>query len=119
GAVPAGKGSSVILKKDDSTLTVNVMNYSELQVNAENCAVYGVDADDSDKVQLQVSSLSFESTKAQVSGASDKFEYYEGASTESFSYYESKNRVYSLRIYVNKSTGKVSQIIIRNENWSY
>jgi hypothetical protein len=119
GAVPAGKGSSVILKKDDSTLTVNVMNYSELQVNAENCAVYGVDADDSDKVQVQVSSLSFESTKAQVSGASDKFEYYEGASTESFSYYESKNRVYSLRIYVNKSTGKVSQIIIRNENWSY
>lgn len=127
-----GGGDTAAIKierngKDEYVLSI--ANFASYQTIPENCAVYAVDADDSDKIPVKLpGNISFDSTKADVENyVSDKFSYYNrtaynGTTYHEYSYDEyddNYNTNFSIDIYIDAETEKVYKISLGHMKWDY
>ena len=111
---------SVTIEKDGKKLSLYIENLADYQTIPENCAVYRVYAYADDGISVKIpKGLSFDSTKADVEAAkSEEFSYYKSESSYSYSY-DKYDEGYSLDIYVDAATEKISQFSVSCKIWKY
>lgn len=121
GGISSGNNDYIRLQKNDKELDVRVTNYAEYQTTAENCVVFSLYVNkDYSEIDLKIPNISFDSTKEDVEKyVTDEFYRSENTDKYSYQYSEYKDRDFSLSISVDKETGKVSYISIKDETWDY
>lgn len=122
GAIAAGTKSSITIARDDSMLSISVINLSDYQTIPENCAVYSVSIDNYSKVAatipggLELGTSTQEDIEKNVGST---FSLYEGSTLNSYNYNEYQDRDFSLTLYSDSETKIFKSIRITCQTWNY
>ncbi|MBR5773717.1 MAG: hypothetical protein IKY44_02580, partial [Clostridia bacterium] len=116
--VAAGKTGEVTVSRNGTKLTLYITNFGYYQTTALNCAVHAVAVQTDDNIAMKLpGGIGIGSTKSAVQAAvTDDFRYYDGSSTEMWTYSDTKSDI-TIEITVDKSTSKVSRIRVFHEIW--
>ncbi|MBE6782392.1 MAG: hypothetical protein E7536_00065 [Ruminococcaceae bacterium] len=124
GDVVAGGSDYIYVEKNGKEIELYITNYSDYQTTVENCAVYKVDVDNYENVDISIGSasdsVSIGTKKADVVAlVGDEFDYYNGTYNQTYSYSEYSSRDFMVSIDVDKESGKVSGISVSCRTWDY
>lgn len=120
--VVSGGSDSLTLKKDNKEMFIYIFNYAEYQTTAENCAVYKVELNVNEGVNISLPGIGSEiklgMTVAELEPLlSDKFTFVEGSSYNFYNYNEYRDKDYSVSIMIDKATDTVYKLSVSCETW--
>lgn len=120
-SVSAGNTESIRIERNGVKVYVSILNLASYQTLPENCAVYSVNVSDYENISLVLpGAITFSSTKQDVENAiSQDFDYYEGTSSDAYSYSEYRDIDLNISVNVSKETGLVSRLSTSCRTWSY
>ena len=119
--VKAGNRDQICLKRNDSKLYVSVYNLAEYQTTPENCAVYRIDAESDQIMELLLpNGVQFGLTEEEVKLlVTEEFDFYEGSYEHSWSYMDFDGRQIYVDIAVDVETQTVCTITVECATWDY